>query len=88
MSKPNCYECVHRRNVPGDAHSRCVHPEASGADEVMAILQMLGMGGVSQSNLKVVGNPHGIMSGWFMHPINFDPAWLVSCNGFTEKKND
>lgn len=21
--KPNCYKCVHRLGVPGDAHSRC-----------------------------------------------------------------
>ena len=24
--KPNCYECVHRRKVPGSAHSACAHP--------------------------------------------------------------
>lgn len=21
--KPNCYECMHRRNISGDAHSSC-----------------------------------------------------------------
>lgn len=21
--KPDCYKCIHRRNLPGDAHSRC-----------------------------------------------------------------
>jgi hypothetical protein len=21
--KPDCYKCIHRREVPGDAHSRC-----------------------------------------------------------------
>lgn len=86
--KPNCYECEHRRNVPGDAHSMCVHPEAGGGNEILAILQMMGLGVKVESKLKVVGNRHGIMNGWFMHPINFDPAWLESCNGFTEKKND
>ena len=23
INKPNCYKCVHRRNLVGDAHSRC-----------------------------------------------------------------
>ena len=22
-----CYSCVHRRTIPGDAHSRCVKPD-------------------------------------------------------------
>lgn len=21
--KPNCYQCIHRRDLPGDCHSRC-----------------------------------------------------------------
>lgn len=28
MKKPNCYECVHRRNLSGDAHSKCNNLEA------------------------------------------------------------
>lgn len=24
--KPDCYACVHRREVPGSAHSACAHP--------------------------------------------------------------
>jgi hypothetical protein len=27
--KPNCYECIHRRKVPGDAHSQCCHPHTA-----------------------------------------------------------
>ncbi len=34
---------------------------------------------------KVKGNSHGIRSGWFSHPHNFDPVWLESCNGFEQK---
>lgn len=26
MVKPDCYKCEYRRNIPGDAHSRCDHP--------------------------------------------------------------
>lgn len=59
---PNCYECKHRREVPGDCHLRCANPDA-----------------------KVVGNAHGIRKGWFFHPINFDPVWLVSCTGYEAK---
>jgi len=28
MATPDCYKCVHRRNVPGDAHSGCVNNTA------------------------------------------------------------
>jgi len=33
----------------------------------------------------VKGNEHGIRSGWFHHPLNFDPVWLKECNGFKQK---
>lgn len=65
MEKPNCYKCVHRLSVPGDAHSRCNNFDAN-----------------------VQGNAHGIRSGWFMWPFNFDPVWLVSCDGFSDKPED
>ena len=65
MEKPSCYKCVHRLNVPGDAHSRC-----------------------NNVNAKVEGNSHGIRSGWFLWPINFDPTWLVSCDGFSDNPDD
>jgi len=63
--KPNCYECAHRREVPGSAHSRCNNHKA-----------------------KVTGNAHGIRSGWFKWPLNFDPAWLVSYDGFSTNEKD
>ena len=25
--KSNCYECTHRREIPGDAHSQCTNPD-------------------------------------------------------------
>ena len=25
--KPDCYQCIHRRNLAGDAHSECAHPK-------------------------------------------------------------
>lgn len=27
--KPNCYDCVHRRGLAGDCHSRCANRSAS-----------------------------------------------------------
>ena len=63
--KPNCYECTHRRDVPGDAHSACVNGKAN-----------------------VVGDPYGAANRWFAYPFNFDPIWLVSCDGFEPKRLD
>lgn len=60
-----CYKCVHRMDIPGNAHSRCNNHAA-----------------------KVKGNPHGIRSGWFLWPLNFDPVWLESCDGFSDKEED
>jgi hypothetical protein len=57
--KPNCYDCAHRRSIPGDCHSGCANREA-----------------------KVSGHPNGIRHGWFSWPYNFDPTWLMSCDGF------
>jgi len=37
---------------------------------------------------KIVGNPHGIKNGWFRWPVNFDPIWLVSCDGFSIDEKD
>jgi len=34
---------------------------------------------------KVRGAAHGIKQGWFLWPINFDPVWLESCDGFKHK---
>ena len=34
----------------------------------------------------VTGNPHGIKNGWFFHPFNFDPTWLLTCDGFKPKQ--
>lgn len=39
----------------------------------------------SNKNAKVKGDPHGVRNGWFYHPINFDPIWLESCDGFEQK---
>lgn len=40
----------------------------------------------SNSKAKVDGDLQGIKGGWFVWPINFDPVWLLSCDGFKKKK--
>ncbi len=62
--KPNCYKCKHRGTLPGNAHSKCVHPDGQA--------------------LTIKASQHGINSGWFVWPHNFDPVWLQACDGFTE----
>jgi len=63
--KPDCYKCIHRRSIPGDAHTKCNNFDA-----------------------KTKGHLHGVKNGWFMWPLNFDPTWLISCDGFSDKKED
>lgn len=42
------------------------------------------------ANIKanVDGNKHGIKNGWFNWPFNFDPIWLISCDGFSDNPKD
>lgn len=85
--KPDCYNCKYRRNIPGDAHSRCIHPKASNGNEFIALMKLL-KGRPEKQELNVKGNPHGIRNGWFMHPFNFDPTWLEECDGFDAINNE
>lgn len=88
--KPNCYDCIHRRDVPGSAHSRCTHsdiPTLKPLEEAMAILGVPPPSGRGAAmKLGVRGHKDGIRMGWFLWPVNFDPVWLEQCNGFTAKK--
>lgn len=71
--KPDCYKCIHRRNLVGDVHSKCIHPSISER--------------TFENPLNIKGNPHGIQKGWFNWPVNFDPVWLESCDGFYPKNS-
>ena len=85
-AKPNCYECTYRRGILGDAHSRCAHPTAGGDNNVgfegLDALSLFLNGGAP---LGVTAVRHGVEMGWFTWPINFDPVWLLTCDGFTAK---
>lgn len=48
---------------------------------------MLGGGGpMSVKSPRVIGDSHGIRMGWFFWPLNYDPTWLKSCDGFEAKE--
>jgi len=84
--KPDCYTCIHRGTVPGDAHSCCNHPSLGSINEGEALcIAMLGLIKKTTGAIEVKGNRHGILNGWFMWPVNFDPVWLETCTGYTKK---
>lgn len=87
--KPNCYDCKYRGSIPGDCHSECNHPSINASDRVLTpVLMLNGMVSPAQKRLNVYGQGHGIKMGWFMWPLNFDPVWLMSCNGFESKEKE
>jgi len=83
--KPNCYTCAYRRELAGDAHSSC---DALGAQGLpIAMFFMAGKTEFKAGPVHVRGNTHGVRSGWFMWPLNFDPAWLEICSLYQAKES-
>lgn len=39
----------------------------------------------AMKRLNVLGDVSGIRGGWFLWPLNFDPTWLLTCDGFEKK---
>jgi hypothetical protein len=39
--KPDCHECKYRRSIPGDRHSKCVHPDVELIKAVITIIEEL-----------------------------------------------
>ena len=93
-TKPDCYKCKYKGEVPGSAHICCKHPANKEALDNPMLGLLSGLASVGRmppmvakaEGLKVVGNEHGISHGWFNHPFNFDPTWLESCDGFKKQK--
>jgi hypothetical protein len=81
--KPDCYKCKHRGGVTGSVHSSCHHPKVD-SDKFMkdALIALLGGEKYWMVILGVSAEQHGIDEGWFMWPLNFDPIWLKTCNGY------
>lgn len=88
-----CYSCAHRRDFPGSCHSSCQHPATArahltGEAETARLLgKRSGYTSLpldrQAADLRVTGAPIGVRNGWFLWPVNFDPVWLESCDGFT-----
>jgi hypothetical protein len=83
--KPNCYECQYRTSIPGDAHSACNHPSIAKGNRLHVAIHCLAGDSPTARELNIKGDAHGISSGWFFWPLNFDPVWLESCSGFVKK---
>jgi len=41
----------------------------------------------SNTRANVEGDDYGKRSGWFNYPLNFDPTWLIKCDGFKKITN-
>lgn len=81
MDNPNCYKCKYQGSVVGSSHSYCKYPgtKTDMFDFCMPINRELA------KKLQIEANPHGVRMGWFTWPVNFDPVWLMNCNGFEAK---
>uniref|UniRef100_A0A6M3LXM1 Uncharacterized protein n=1 Tax=viral metagenome TaxID=1070528 RepID=A0A6M3LXM1_9ZZZZ len=84
-------------HVPGDAHSKCCHPYNKPLLDnpmlqmmgIFASVGRVGLPPMADKRLKIQANAHGVNSGWFHYPFNFDPVWLDACSGFEAiKEND
>lgn len=84
MSKSICYDCTHRRDIPGNTHSRCAHPEV-GPRPSDAAVQLVIQHAARSLKIRVT-NQNVVKKGWFAWPFNFDPTWLENCNGFEQKE--
>lgn len=79
---PDCYKCVYRREIPGDALSACAYP-----GNKIGMLDAFAPENVENMRiLNIKANPFGITKGWFFWPTNYDPTWLLNCDGFKEKE--
>ena len=68
-----CYQCPHASPVLGSSHHQACNILGDPV-ELLAYTQ------ITNSNpLEIKGNQHGIDSGWFTWPIDFDPVWLEHC---------
>lgn len=82
--QPNCYECRHRRTIPGDAHSRCSHPEVKKTSISDCFMSGLAEAYLGKAELaRIALDVRGGGQTW---PANFNPAFLTSCRGFEPKE--
>jgi hypothetical protein len=57
-----------------------------GGDQLAAMASEFDEGPAkAAAQINVRGHAHGVANGWFVWPVNFDPVWLESCDGFTAR---
>lgn len=87
MKKNDCYQCPHRGEVPGSAHSTCnfLPPNQKSAVGLLGMIGKLPTITDKETGEVVLEfNEVGVKKGWCAWPINFDPVW-VTCNLPIEK---
>jgi len=90
-TKTNCYECKHRGGVDYSHHSSCKHPILStvpGGDFLPLFWMLKGLKSPFEKRLNVTYSQHGFNNGWFFWPMNFDPVWLETCDGFEQATSE
>lgn len=77
-----CYDCKFAGDVPGSCHYSCHHPSLDDVGTKAIALMYL----ITPKILNIKATPHGIRSGWFNFPLDFDPVWLENCDGYESKQ--
>ena len=89
----NCYNCIHRRNVPGSAHSSCAHKIAEITLPLVMAKAAMGYSSVEPVPARANGSPIvlldeiGIRGGWALWPFDYDPTWVTQCLIYEGKDN-
>lgn len=81
----NCSTCEYKRNVPGDSHISCEYPFLDKKNaSLISMMSVTNPQAFNQTLHQLFGfqaSMHGVQSGWFMFPSNFDPNWMEgNCN--------
>jgi hypothetical protein len=89
MGNIKCRECKHHRDILGDCHISCLHPDSGiGNHPLSSMIIMLGkqMGSYYKPSdkMNITANEHGIKHCWCNWPFNYHEIWLETCDCFEE----
>lgn len=78
MNKKNdCYNCPHRVEIPGSAHSACHVLPVAQRVQLASYLITGNVPTISINDQPVLTfNRIGVENGWCNWPIDFDPVWV------------
>lgn len=80
---PNCYQCVNRQPLAGSCHSSCGALGDRGI--LFTPIFFAGKSEFRAGEIHIKASTHGVRSGWFFWPLNFDPVWLQECSLYKPK---